>query len=87
MTHVIMVAFEVDADTMANAQTTLMDWLPAPSQTDGDIDCWWIAEDERYDGSDCDSAVFVPMGMQAPTTRLINYMKESAEAALAYRPF
>jgi hypothetical protein len=28
------------------------------------ITSWWIAEDERYDGSDNDSAVFVPMGQQ-----------------------
>ena len=88
MTHVVLVAFEVEARSMAVAQRILMNyWLPEPSSTGGDIESWWIAEDERYDGSDCDSAVFVPVGMQAATTRLINYMRESAEQAVKLRPF
>jgi hypothetical protein len=42
-----------------------MDRLPNP-ESDGHetIDCWWIAEDDRIDGSDNDSAVFVPKGFQ-----------------------
>ena len=32
---------------------------------------WWIAEDERSDRSDCDSAVFVPMGRQAEARALL----------------
>lgn len=35
------------------------------------IDCWWIAEDERHDGSDLDSAVFVPPGRQAEAQLLL----------------
>lgn len=63
--HTILVAFVVEADTMKQAQELLMMELPRPQ---GDprrhlhanewLQCWWIAEDERYDGSDNDSAVF-----------------------------
>lgn len=28
------------------------------------LEDWWVAEDDRQDRSDCDSAVFVPKGMQ-----------------------
>lgn len=63
--HTILVAFTVHAPTMEQAQARLMDRLPNP-ESDGHavIDSWWIAEDERYDGSDNDSAVFVPKGKQ-----------------------
>ena len=63
--HTILVAFTVYAPTWEQAQRLLMDRLPNP-EADGPavIDSWWIAEDERYDGSDNDSAVFVPMGKQ-----------------------
>lgn len=63
--HTILVAFTVHAPTMEQAQARLMGRLPNP-EADGHevIDSWWIAEDERYDGSDNDSAVFVPKGKQ-----------------------
>lgn len=86
MTHVIMVAFEVEGTDWKNAQTNLMATLPTPWHSRF-IECWWIAEDERYDGSDNDSAVFVPIGTQEPTNKLINYMKESADQAIKLRPF
>lgn len=35
------------------------------------IEAWWIAEDDRRDGSDCDSAVFVPLGSQASSRALL----------------
>lgn len=60
--HTILVAFTVYAPDWTAAQATLMRQLPKPGSND--IDSWWIAEDERYDGSDNDSAVFVPMGKQ-----------------------
>ena len=64
--HTILVAFTVYAPTWEQAQRLLMDRLPNPWLADGHavIDSWWIAEDERYDGSDNDSAVFVPKGKQ-----------------------
>lgn len=63
--HTILVAFTVYAPTWEQAQARLMRQLPSPDHPGVDgIDSWWIAEDERYDGSDNDSAVFVPMGKQ-----------------------
>lgn len=61
--HVMLVAFEVRGNGWQEAQENLIDILPKPSTT-AFLDCWWIAEDTRFDGSDCDSAVFVPMGRQ-----------------------
>ena len=60
--HVIRVAFEVEAESWESAQRILMSYLPRPhsSRIESPIECWWIAEDERYDGSDNDSVVFVP---------------------------
>ncbi len=60
--HTILVAFTVYAPDPMAAQSTLMRQLPKPGVDS--IDSWWIAEDSRIDGSDNDSAVFVPMGEQ-----------------------
>lgn len=60
--HTILVAFTVYAPDFIAAQSTLMRQLPKPGVDS--IDSWWIAEDGRIDGSDNDSAVFVPMGRQ-----------------------
>ena len=60
--NVILVAFTVEADSMEEAQANLMSSLPTPGYSN--IEEWWIAEDERYDRSDNDSAIFVPMGTQ-----------------------
>ena len=81
MTHVVLVAFEVEGTDVKDAQTNLMAALPRPWYTRG-IECWWIAEDERYDGSDNDSAVFVPVGMQAVTTNLIQALEASAKTLM-----
>jgi len=53
----VLVAFVVEADTMKQAQELLIAELPKPDDIP-QMDSWWIAEDERYDGSDCDSAYF-----------------------------
>lgn len=29
------------------------------------LECWWVAEDDRHDRSDNDSAIFVPRGAQS----------------------
>jgi hypothetical protein len=62
MSTIILVAFEVEHDDWEQAQRRLMHALPTPTP-DG-IQCWWIAEDVRYDRSDNDSAVFVDKGAQ-----------------------
>lgn len=55
--HIVLVAFGIEASNMKNAQVELMNDLnmgdaPQASQ-------WWIAMDDRYDGSDNDTAIFV----------------------------
>lgn len=65
---VVMVAFDLKGDNIEDAHNWLMDNLPEPG-THGDkgeiyLDSWWVANDERFDRSDCDSAVFVTMGNQ-----------------------
>lgn len=62
--HTILVAFTVHAPTVELAQQRLMVRLPGGVPDLNHVDSWWIAEDERYDGSDNDSAVFVPKGEQ-----------------------
>ena len=62
--HTILVAFTVHATTMEQARHRLMVQLPGGVPDLNHVDSWWIAEDERYDGSDNDSAVFVPKGKQ-----------------------
>jgi hypothetical protein len=61
----VLVAFAVNGESFIDAQRRLMARLPDP-ESDGHaiIDGWWIAEDERVDGSDNDSAIFVPKGTQ-----------------------
>jgi hypothetical protein len=62
VSRVVLVAFEIeDVGSHTDAQDLLIDALPAAG---GAIESWWIAEDIRVDGSDCDSAVFVNRGRQ-----------------------
>ena len=67
MSTIVLVAFEVYADDMEDAQQQLMNKLlpnaPFPRRYTGWLDSWWIAMDERYDDSDLESAVFVPSYM------------------------
>ena len=76
--HTIVVAFTVFAENREQAQRGLMPMLPRGPvmgqlwEEGGDcVDSWWIAEDDRLDGSDNDSAVFVPMGKQAAWARAV----------------
>ena len=57
--EVVIVAFTVTGTTNRDRQQRLMDTLPKPSTTKA-ITSYWIAEDDRWDRSDCDSAVFIP---------------------------
>lgn len=71
--HTILIAFTVEADTRAEAHEALMQRLPSPNvevykrvRIPTPITSWWVAEDDRIDGSDNDSAVFVHKGHQGP---------------------
>lgn len=65
MPYSILVAFCVQGTSFHDAQRRLVERLPNP-EDDGHatIDSWWIAEDDRIDGSDNESAVFVSYGTQ-----------------------
>lgn len=68
--HVILVAHVVVAESYAVAEGLLQERLN--HERDREVfDSWWIAMDERYDGSDCDSAVFVIPGAQAEAFRVL----------------
>lgn len=82
--HTILVAFVVHGKDRAEAQRELMLRLPDPVddiyspvvKPHEVIDSWWIAEDDRIDGSDNDSAVFVPMGSQQSAVRSLTAMEK-----------
>ena len=64
-----LVAIVVEGQQRANAELTLHDGLKI--LTGGHVSEWWVAEDDRRDGSDNDSAVFVPKGEQQAWTDVI----------------
>lgn len=82
--HVILVAFSVEAPTREGAETVLLNELPRPGTervinlalpSDARIATiwsWWVAEDDRRDGSDNDSAVFVTPGNQHAASSLLH---------------
>jgi len=61
--HTFLVAFVVDTAKREDAEEYLRNLLPDPNLHEA-LDCWWIAEDDRRDGSDNDSAFFVEKGRQ-----------------------
>ena len=77
--HVFLVAVSVTTpDTVSRKDAEL--WLHSALNRDEfrnlndprkriHVDSWWIAEDERNDGSDNDSAVFVPKTMSQRAAR------------------
>lgn len=68
---VILVAIQVDAEDEAIAQAVVMPHLRAMLTNSALINAWWIAEDQRLDGSDNDSAVFVSGVSQVEAARLL----------------
>lgn len=65
--HVFLVGLQIAGNTRAEAETTLMAHLPRPNghPNPSPVECWWVAEDDRNDRSDNDSAVWVDPGAQA----------------------
>lgn len=58
----ILLAFTVMADSQREAEYVLHNALDMARLREAypEIDSWWVAMRERYDGSDNDAAVFVP---------------------------
>lgn len=82
--HVILVAFVVEAPNRENAvrfiQSHLHAWVPmgtGPHNVSSYLDSWWVAEDDRADGSDNDSAVFCEYGSQPEVASAIKNLRES----------
>lgn len=67
---VLMVAFDLKGTSAGLVHEWLHNQMPKPGMhsddigKDIDLDSWWVANDERFDGSDTDSAVFVAKGNQ-----------------------
>jgi hypothetical protein len=66
--HVFLVAVTVEAEDREAAERHLHTVLPAPG---AEVESWWVAEDDRRDGSDCDSAVFVTPGQQTQALHVL----------------
>lgn len=59
--YTILVAFTVEGASRQQAHENLMERLPRdPLALNNPIIEWWVAEDERYDKSDNESAIFIP---------------------------
>jgi hypothetical protein len=72
--HVFLVALQAKGRTREEAQRVALAYLPnhpSPDRTPG-LECWWVAEDDRVDGSDNDSAVFVNPGSQVRAAELLH---------------
>jgi hypothetical protein len=64
-THVVLMAISVKAATRKEALTEVAGMMPrhfGEARNGVTLECWWQAEDDRIDGSDNDSAVFVHPG-------------------------
>ena len=85
--HVILVAIQVTSPNRHSAMARIMEALPRVgnlgSNNPHGIECWWVAEDDRTDGSDCDSAVFVHPGAQAIAVDLLHGMDLTADCNLS----
>jgi hypothetical protein len=74
--HTFLVAVTVAGGTREEAELLLHRELPGVGH-DGEpegvpyIESWWVAEDDRRDRSDNDSAVFVPKGEKGRVLRIL----------------
>lgn len=75
--HVILVAFHVDASatdakfSRAQAMEHMYSAIAHDEYSGPGELSYWIAEDDRIDGSDCDSAVFCNPGNQEQASRVL----------------
>ena len=81
----ILLAVSVTAPDRETAEKWLHHKAPTPYgdyAPDGThVDSWWIAEDDRRDGSDCSSAVFIPGDHPASLTQQAAYRILEAHSA------
>ena len=74
-TEIVLVAFEVegeDEETRAQVMRRLEADLQVVLKSRGGVaECWWVAEDDRQDGSDNDTAVFVHPGAAQAASLLL----------------
>lgn len=70
MSTVRLVAFEL-AEGRTEEQLMMILQLSLV-MNGGPAECWWVAEDDRKDGSDNDSAVFVSPGKQSLASRTLH---------------
>lgn len=75
----LLVAFDVFGPSAEVVHDWLQLRMPAADRLYSDpegnrirLDSWWVANDERFDRSDCDSAVFVEKGKQVEAR---NYLR------------
>lgn len=73
---VIMVAFDLRGPSAKKVHEWLHEQMPYGDASYGPneeihLDSWWVANDLRFDRSDCDSAVFVTPGKQAEARELL----------------
>jgi hypothetical protein len=90
--HVILVAFTVEGgeSTRSEAMELVMNHVGGIGEYMRDnptVTSWWIAEDDRIDGSDCDSAVFCHPGQQAAASRVLyNTVATDPHTGLRHEP-
>lgn len=72
---VLMVAFDVTGKDPEHVHEWLHDQMPEGDAFHGGgeiyLDSWWVANDERFDRSDCDSAVFCAKGKQKEARQVL----------------
>jgi hypothetical protein len=76
--HVFLVGIKLESPTEVSREAAelhlhacLNDMLMEHDLDPIQPDVWWIAEDDRHDNSDNDSAVFVPPGMQRAVREMV----------------
>lgn len=71
--HVILVAFNVTGKSRKKAHKKLTAMLAEQDLVGRtSVESWWVAEDDSIDGSDNDSAVFIPKGYQMIVSKILH---------------
>lgn len=71
--HTFLVAVTIEGNDREHAEARLQTIMPIIDEHgDGVPVEWWVAEDDRRDGSDCSSAVFVTAGRQVEAREALN---------------